>query len=204
MKFTALLSLVVSLLAVGVVGPAQAEGDAAAGKAKAQACFACHGVNGHSSTPTFPSLAGQHASYIAKQLADFKSGKRQNALMAGQVAALSPQDMEDLAAFFAAQKPSRGGADETQVEAGQKVYRGGNKESGVSACMACHSPTGAGNPPARFPLLSGQHAAYTAAQLKAFRSGERANDPGQMMRNIAAKMSDKEIEAVAAYVQGLH
>jgi cytochrome c553 len=199
------LSALIPLLAFVVVStPAQAGGDAEAGKAKAQACFACHGVNGNSSTPTFPSLAGQHASYLAKQLADFKSGKRQNALMAGQVAALSPQDMADLAAFFAKQKPVPGSADETKVALGEKVYRGGNKESGVSACMACHSPTGAGNPPARFPMLSGQHAAYTAAQLKAFRKGERANDPGKMMQNIAAHMSDKEIDAVASYIQGLH
>ncbi len=201
MKLPALIPL---LAFVVISTPALAGGDAAAGKAKAQACFACHGVNGNSSTPTFPSLAGQHASYLAKQLADFKSGKRQNALMAGQVAALSPQDMADLAAFFAEQKPVPGSADETKVALGEKVYRGGNKESGVSACMACHSPTGAGNPPARFPMLSGQHAAYTVTQLKAFRKGERANDPGKMMQNIAAHMSDKEIDAVASYIQGLH
>jgi cytochrome c553 len=201
MKLPALIPL---LAFVVISTPAQAGGDAEAGKAKAQACFACHGVNGNSSTPMFPSLAGQHASYLAKQLADFKSGKRQNALMAGQVASLSPQDMADLAAFFAEQKPVPGNADETKVALGEKIYRGGNKESGVSACMACHSPTGAGNPPARFPRLSGQHAAYTAAQLKAFRKGQRANDPGKMMQNIAAHMSDKEIDAVASYIQGLH
>ena len=201
MKYTALISLV-ALLAVSV--SAQAAGDVEAGKAKAQACFACHGVNGVSTNPAWPKLAGQGADYIAKQLADFKSGKRTEPLMAAQVAGLSPQDMADLGAFFAAQKPDIGAADEKLVELGQKIYRAGNKETGVSACMACHSPTGAGNPPAKFPRLGGQHAPYVVKALKDFRSGKRTNDPAKMMQNIAAHMSDAEIEAVASYVQGLH
>ncbi len=201
MKYTALISLV-ALLAVSV--SAQAAGDVEAGKAKAQACFACHGVNGVSTNPAWPKLAGQGADYIAKQLADFKSGKRTEPLMVAQVAGLSPQDMADLGAFFAAQKPDIGAADEKLVELGQKIYRGGNKETGVSACMACHSPTGAGNPPAKFPRLGGQHAPYVVKALKDFRSGKRTNDPAKMMQNIAAHMSDAEIEAVASYVQGLH
>ncbi len=196
----------ISLLALfAIAATAQAAGDAEAGKAKAQVCFSCHGVNGDSANPVWPKLAGQHAGYIAKQLADFKAGdKRNDPLMMGQVMALSPQDMADLGAFFAKQKPSPGSADESQLAIGEKIYRGGNIVTGVSACIACHGPTGAGNPPAKYPMLSGQHAAYTVKTLKDFRSGTRKNDPGKMMRNIAARMTDAEMEAVASYMQGLH
>jgi cytochrome c553 len=199
-KVVAMLSLAVMFAA----GAAQAAGDAAAGKTKAATCAACHGADGNSANPEWPKLAGQHQDYLLKQLKEFKSGERQNALMAGQVAALNEQDMADLAAYFASLEGSIGEADSAQVELGQSLYRAGNSRSGVAACAACHSPTGAGNPQAKFPRLSGQHATYTAIQLKAFRSGERANDAGQMMRNIAAKMTDAEIAAVAQYVQGLH
>lgn len=202
MKLKILISLLASLL---IAGGAQAAGNAKAGQEKAQACFACHGVNGNATNPLWPKLAGQNAGYIVKQLKDFKSGKqRTDPLMAGQVASLSEQDMEDLAAFFAAQKPMVGKADELTFEMGQRIYRGGNKTTGVSACMACHGPTGAGNPPARFPMLSGQNADYSAKQLKAFRAGERSNDAGKMMQNIAGNMTDKEIAAVTSYMQGLH
>ena len=198
--------LFISLLALFVVtGASQAAGDAEAGKAKAQVCFSCHGVNGDSVNPVWPKLAGQHAGYLAKQLADFKVGtERNDPLMMGQVMSLSPQDMADLAAFFAKQKPSPGSADEAKLAMGEKLYRGGNKATGVSACMACHGPTGAGNPAAKYPLLSGQHAAYTIKALKDFRSGSRKNDPGKMMQNVAARMTDAEIEAVSSYMQGLH
>ncbi|MFM1891666.1 MAG: hypothetical protein RLZ44_743 [Pseudomonadota bacterium] len=199
-KVVAMLSLAVMFAA----GAAQAAGDAAAGKTKAATCAACHGADGNSANPEWPKLAGQHQDYLLKQLKEFKSGERQNALMAGQVAALNEQDMADLAAYFASLEGSIGEADPAQVELGQSLYRAGNSRSGVAACAACHSPTGAGNPQAKFPRLSGQHATYTAIQLKAFRSGGRANDAGQMMRNIAAKMTDAEIAAVAQYVQGLH
>ena len=195
-----------SLLALfAVTGTSQAAGDADAGQTKAQVCFSCHGVNGNSVNPIWPKLAGQHAGYLAKQLADFKAGdQRNNALMMGQVMSLSPQDMADLAAFFARQEPVPGSADESKVPLGEKLYRGGNKATGVSACIACHGPTGAGNPAAKYPLLSGQHAAYTAQTLKDFRAGVRKNDPGKMMQNIAARMTDAEIEAVSSYMQGLH
>ena len=198
--------VLISMLALfAVAGMSQAAGDADAGQAKAQVCFSCHGVNGNSANPIWPKLAGQHAGYLAKQLADFKAGdQRNNALMMGQVMSLSPQDMADLAAFFARQKPSPGSADEARVSMGEKLYRGGNKATGVSACIACHGPTGAGNPAARYPLLSGQHAAYTVQTLKDFRAGVRKNDPGKMMQNIAARMTDAEIEAVSSYMQGLH
>ena len=202
MKSKVLLSL---LALFAVVTTTQAAGDADAGQAKAQVCFSCHGVNGNSVNPIWPKLAGQHAGYLAKQLADFKAGdQRNNALMMGQVMSLSPQDMADLAAFFARQKPVPGSADEAKVSLGEKLYRGGNKATGVSACIACHGPTGAGNPAAKYPLLSGQHAAYTVQTLNDFRAGVRKNDPGKMMQNIAARMTDAEIEAVSSYMQGLH
>jgi cytochrome c553 len=154
--------------------------------------------------PNFPKIAGQHAGYSTKQLMDFKSGDRQNATMAGMVAGLSKKDMEDLAAYFATQEMTIGTANEDLVALGEEIYRAGNEGTGVAACMACHGPNGAGNPAADFPRLGGQHAQYTESQLKAFRAGERANDPGQMMRNIASKMTDEEIKAVSAYIEGLH
>ena len=198
--------VLISLLALfAVAGTTQAAGDAGAGQAKAQVCFSCHGVNGNSVNPIWPKLAGQNEGYLAKQLADFKAGtERNDPLMMGQVMSLSPQDMADLAAFFAKQKPVPGSADEAKLAKGEQLYRGGNKATGVSACMACHGPTGAGNPAAKYPLLSGQHAAYTVKALKDFRSGTRKNDPGKMMQNIVARMTDAEIEAVSSYMQGLH
>ena len=202
MKLKAVISLF-SLLALS--SGVHAAGDATAGKAKAAVCFSCHGPNGNSMNPVWPKLAGQHADYIAKQLADLKAGKtRMDPLMAGQVAALSSQDMADLGAFFATQKTSPAGADESQVKLGEKVFRAGNKATGVSACMACHGPTGSGNPAAKFPSLKGQHAAYTEKALKDFKNGVRTNDAGKMMQNVTALMTDKEIKAVAAYIQGLH
>ncbi len=190
---------------LALTGVSVAAGDAKAGKAKAVNCAGCHGLNGNSTNPAWPKLAGQHAGFIAKQLADFKSGKtRSDPLMAGQVANLSQQDMDDLGAYFASQTGSQGAADEKLAVAGAKLYRGGNKKKGVAACIACHGPTGAGNPAAKFPKLSGQHAAYVEKAMKDFRSGNRSNDMNKMMRNIAEKMSDKEIKAVASYISGLH
>jgi cytochrome c553 len=197
------LLLIASVAALAAFGTAHA-GDATAGKAKSAACAGCHGMDGNSVNAMWPKLAGQHANYIAKQLAEFKSGDRVDPTMAGMVAPLSETDMADLAAYYASQKGSVGTADETKVELGQTIYRAGNAASGVPACAACHGPTGVGNAQAKFPSLSGQHADYVAKALKDFRSGARANDAGQMMRNIAAKMTDAEIEAVSAYVQGLH
>jgi len=182
-----------------------AAGNAEAGKAKATNCAGCHGVNGNSTNPAWPKLAGQHAGYIAKQLADFKAGKkRSEALMIAQVSNLSKQDIDDLGAYFAAQAGSQGGTLKELASAGAKLYRGGNKKKGIAACIACHGPTGAGNPAAKFPKLSGQHATYVEKAMKDFRSGKRTNDTNKMMQNIAEKMSDKEIKAVASYVSGLH
>jgi cytochrome c553 len=193
-----------ALLALGLAAPAMAAGDAAAGQAKAITCAACHGVDGNSLNPEWPSLAGQHESYTIKQLQAFKSGARQNVLMSGQAMALSDQDMADLAAYFAGQKPARKTADPALVEAGEQIYRGGNKETGAPACLACHGPDGLGNITAAWPQVSGQHATYTAAQLAAYRSGQRSTDGDtQIMRNVAARLTDDEIKAVASYIQGL-
>jgi len=199
-----MVSLTVGVLATTLNTAAFAAGDAAAGKAKSAACAACHSVDGNSSNPMWPKLAGQHPKYLAKQLKDFKTGKsRKDALMAGQVATLSSSDMQNLAAYFSSQKISAGKADEKLVELGAKIYRGGNSASGVAACMSCHGPTGRGNPMANFPSLAGQHAAYLEKAINDFKSSTRSNDAGKMMQNIAAKMSAKEIKAVASYIQGL-
>ena len=204
MIYKTLISVLVvsmALLATGV----SAAGNAEAGKAKATNCAGCHGVNGNSTNPAWPKLAGQHADYIAKQLADFKAGKkRMDPLMVSQVSNLSKQDMDDLGAYFAKQTGSQGGTLKELAASGAKLYRGGNKKKGVAACIACHGPTGAGNPAANFPRLSGQHAAYVEKAMKDFRSGKRSNDANKMMQNIAEKMSDKEIKAVASYISGLH
>lgn len=196
--------LIASVLFIAVAAGAQAAGDAKAGQAKAGVCFGCHGVNGNSTNPVWPKLNAQHVKYLEKQLVDFKSGKRKDPIMNGQAAALSNQDMSDLAAFFAKQSATMGQADKAKVALGEKIYRGGNSAKGVAACIGCHGPTGTGNPPAGFPRISGQHADYMVKTLKDFRSGARANDLNGMMHNVAAKMSDKEIEAVASYMSGLH
>jgi cytochrome c553 len=192
------------LLGLGAASPALAAGDATAGQTKAVTCAACHGPDGNSLNPDWPSLAGQHASYIIKQLQAFKSGARQNVLMSGQAMGLSDQDMADLAAFYAGQKPARRTADPALVETGEQIFRGGNKETGAPACLACHGPDGLGNITAAWPTVAGQHAAYTAAQLLAYRAGQRSTDGDtQIMRNVAARLTDDEIKAVASYIQGL-
>ena len=202
MKNRFVFAAIMSLSAVLSAAPASAA-DAAAGKTKAAACASCHGADGNSANPEWPTLAGQHEKYLIKQLAEFKNGTRSNPLMSPMAAGLSEQDMADLAAYFSSQTPKGGEADPELVALGEKIYRGGNATTGVAACMACHGPDGMGNPLANFPRLSGQHAAYTALQLKAFRAGDRTNDAGLMMRNIAARMSDAEIQAVSSYIAGL-
>lgn len=180
-----------------------AEGSIEAGKEKAATCAACHGNDGNSLNPQWPNLAGQHATYIVRTLKAFKSGERKNVLMAGQVGALSDQDMEDLAAWFQSQKPVHRTADPELVAHGERLYRGGDIERGISACIACHGPTGRGNLPAAYPALAGQHATYTATQLKAYADGSRKSDPNQIMRSIASLLNDNDIAAVASYIQGL-
>lgn len=183
---------------------ASAAGDPVAGREKSQTCAACHGVDGNSTNPVWPKIAGQHEDYLVKQLMDFKSGARENAQMSPMAAPLSEQDMKDLAAYYASQKVKIGKTDPAAVEMGQKVYRAGNLEAGVPACMACHGPTGRGNPAAGYPSLSGQHAEYTKNQLNAFRQDVRSNDANEVMRTIVDRMTDDEISTVSEYLQGLH
>ena len=199
-----LFSSLVMSMALVVVSPVMAAGDVSAGKGKAMVCAACHGADGNSPLDMFPKLAGQHESYIAKQLADFKSGARVNAVMAPMVANLTEQDMADLGAFYASNKVTPGAVSEDLLAAGQTIYRAGNKDSGLPACMACHGPTGAGMPAAKWPALSGQYSKYVELQLKAFAEGTRSNDPNNMMTDIAKKMTADEMKAVSAYVAGLH
>jgi cytochrome c553 len=192
---------VVLALAAGI---AQAAGNAEAGQQKAAPCAACHGLDGNSPNPVWPKLAGQHASYIQAQIADFKAGSRQDPLMSPQAALLATeQDVADVAAYFASQQQHGGTAQADAVAVGESLYRGGNMASGVAACSGCHGPAGMGNPLAKFPRISGQHADYIAKALKDFRAGNRANDVNGMMRGVAARLTDNDIAAVSQYVQGL-
>lgn len=193
------------LVMFGATGVVYAAGDAAAGKTKAVVCGACHGMDGNSMIPTFPKLAGQHASYIVKQLTQFKAGERTDPTMSGMAAPLSAQDAADLAAYFSSQKRVIGApADMEKAAVGKKLYQGGDAARGIAACMACHGPSGSGNPGAGFPSLSGQQTMYVSKALTDFRSGTRTNDPQKMMRDIAAKLSDADIAAVSEYIVGLH
>lgn len=195
------------LLATGLASSfnAVAGGDAAAGKDKTAVCAGCHGADGNSAAANFPKLAGQGEGYLIKQMNDVKSGARPIVEMTGLLDNLSEQDFADIAAFYASQKSSIGQAKPELVEEGSKIYRTGIPAKNVAACTACHGPAGAGMSLAKFPALSGQHADYTALQLKKFRSGERANDgDSRIMRSIAARLSDREIEAVSSYISGLY
>lgn len=198
----------VAVVCAATVPLAFAQQAAKADPARAQSivtkvCAACHAADGNSTSPANPVLAGQHADYIAKQLANYKSGERKNPVMLGMTAALSPQDMENLGAHFEGQKPkTRAARNPELVKLGQQIYRGGIMTKGVAACASCHGPGGAGVP-AQFPRVAGQYPEYALAQLQAFRAGERSNDPNQMMRAIAVKLSDQEIKAVSEYMAGL-
>ena len=202
--------LVSLLLTLGVSGIAQAAstavvGDAAAGQAKTAVCGACHGPDGNSMAPNFPTLAGQGDRYLLKQLHEIKDGKRQVLEMTGLLANLNDQDLADIAAYYSSQKGSVGAADPALVAQGEALFRGGNLEKGMPACIGCHSPDGQGLAAAGFPHLGGQHASYIEKQLTDFREGDRTNDGDSMiMRGIAAKMSNKDIKALASYIQGLH
>lgn len=207
MKFQSMVLLTVLCgLQAGVSFAAEQPiaGSAEKGQAKAAPCVACHGVNGNSVNPEWPNLAGQHEIYIKRQLAAFKNDQRYNVLMTPMAKPLSEEDMADLGAFFAAQKPTATlEAEPSKVALGQKLFRGGDPAKGIAACQACHGPNGTGNPAAGYASIKGQHATYTIAQLKAYRSGTRQTDPNQMMRNVAAALTDEQIDAVAAYIQGL-
>jgi cytochrome c553 len=184
---------------------ATAVGSIEAGRTKSATCAACHGVDGNSVTPDWPMLAGQHSSYIVRQLRAFKNGERTDVTMKPFADLLSEQDMLDVAAYFEAQRPVPKGADPALVSLGQQIYRGGLPARGVAACIACHGPDGAGNPLAAYPRISAQHAAYTTKQLNAYAAGDRRSDVdvNQMMRNVASLLFEDEIRALASYVQGL-
>ena len=208
-KRSLLLSLLLAATAAQAQDKAAAQPDMAKAKQTAeQVCGACHGADGNSQISANPKLAGQHPEYIYKQLRNFKAAdgkpaERNNPIMGGMVAALSDDDMKGLASYFSGQKLNPEAAkDAKSIELGQKLYRAGEAGKGLPACAGCHGPAGAGIP-AQFPRLGGQFAEYTEAQLKAFRAGERANDPNQMMRMIAIKMTDAEIKAVSDYIAGL-
>ena len=193
-----------ALLAQYVIKGDPAKGQEIAGKV----CAACHGPDGNSPLPVNPSLAGQHPEYIYKQLANFKpkDGKpaeRNSPVMMGMTAPLSDDDMKNVASYYSSQIPRpRAARDPALVKQGQQIFRGGIAAKSVAACASCHSPNGAGLP-AQFPRVAGQHAEYTAVQLKTFRTGERANDTNSMMRTVAGKLSDREIAAVSEYIAGL-
>jgi cytochrome c553 len=197
------------IFAENAAGIAKTKGDAAKGQQIAtQVCAACHNADGNSLIPTNPALAGQHAEYITKQLENFKSqdgkpAERPNAVMGAMAAPLSEEDMKNLGAYYAQQTPKPSGAkDKALAEQGEKIYRGGNLETSVPACSACHSPNGVGISP-NYPRVAGQHSEYVLAQLRAFRTEERTRDPNNVMHMIASRMSEKEMRAVSEFISGL-
>jgi cytochrome c553 len=200
-----LSSLLLILCMNGLVQAGEsATADPVAGQSKTVVCGACHGPDGNSLVPVFPNLAGQGERYLLKQLREIKDGKRVVPEMTGLLVPLSDQDLGDIAAYYAGQKVSAVAADPDLAAQGEALFRGGKLEQGVPACIGCHSPSGAGIPSAGFPQLSGQHAAYIKKQLTAFREGERTNDGDTLvMRTIASKLSNRDIDALAAFIQGL-
>jgi len=195
-----------SLLAV-ISLQALAEGDAAAGQSKSAICAACHGVDGNSAVPNWPKLAGQHASYFERQALLIQSGARLVPEMTGIVATMNEQDFADIAAYFASQTNNGGVADESIAAQGQRIYRAGNADTGVPACMSCHGPAGEGNPLAGYPALAGQHAVYLAKMLTGVRNGDNwgeSDAPSHVMNGAAANLTDEEITAVSSYIQGLY
>jgi len=194
-----------ALAATQVQADSLVDGSIEDGKAKSLTCTACHGPEGNSVSPMWPNIAGQNAPYLLAQLMAFKEGSRTDPLMSAQAMMLSDQDMADLAVYFeslpgAAQSVK----DASTVSRGETLYRGGDTASGVSACLACHGPTGRGNPAAKYPALQGQHADYTAKQLNDYASGARQSDgKARIMRDIAARLSKEDIAALSSYVQGL-
>jgi len=183
-------------------GHAAAQGEPAAGKAKSESCASCHGEDGNASAPIFPKLAGQHASYLTKQLREFKSQKRvDQAVMNAMAESLSDADIADISAWFSQQKIKPEPAEKTEL--GQKIYRSGLASKSIPACAACHGPKGEGNPASVYPALGGQYSSYIAKALHDYKAGERNSDPNEVMRTIANRLGDEEINAVSDYVSGL-
>jgi cytochrome c553 len=211
-----ILTITISACLLVVASLSNAGGDAANGETLAAPCAACHGPDGNSLAPSFPKIAGLGEKYLYKQLTDIQSKTRDILEMAGQLDAMSDQDLQDLAAYFASQPIQLSGASDQELmlnsgemvsslELGEEVYRAGNAATKVPACTGCHSPRGLGNEPAAYPRLSGQYADYIEKQLHAFKKGERANDgEARTMRSIAQHMSEAEIKAVASYIAGLN
>jgi cytochrome c553 len=197
-----LLIAVITLLSF--LNNAQAQGDVEAGKAKSAVCAACHNADGNSSSNLYPKLAGQHASYLVKQLQEFKSGVREDPIMLGMVATLSQQDMEDLAAYYSIQTMTPETVSPEIAEAAKKLYMGGDITRAIPGCTACHGPRGNGLELAKFPKISGQHPAYIKSQLEKFRDNARHNDPNAMMGDVSGKLSDKDIELLSQYISALH
>jgi cytochrome c553 len=186
---------------------ALAQGDAAAGQAKSAICAACHGVDGNSVVPNWPTLAAQHEQYLVRQISLIKSGARPVPEMMAITPGLTEQDILDLSAHYASQQKTGGVADESLVQLGERIYRAGNADSGVPACMACHGPAGEGNPVAGYPVLAGQQAVYTSNMLTRYRAGENWGEKdaaSRIMNGSAAELTDEEIQAVASYIQGLY
>jgi cytochrome c553 len=180
---------------------AAVKGDAAAGKTKTESCAGCHGEDGNASAPMFPKLAGQHPAYLSKQLREFKSGKRVDPTMNAMAGSLTDADIADISAWYAQHKVK---AEKPEVtELGQKIYRTGLPSKGVPACAACHGPKGEGNPTSAYPQLGGQYSSYIAKILHDYKSVERNSDPNEIMRSIANRLNDEEINAVSDYVTGL-
>ncbi|MCK5715938.1 MAG: cytochrome c4 [Thiomargarita sp.] len=180
-------------------------GDIEAGKMKSAICMACHGVDGNSINPLWPKLAGQHVSYIVQQIKAFQSNDRNDPIMTGMAMPLTPEDMYNLAAYYSSLPSTTETVSDEFVTLGQKIYRGGNKKSGLPACIACHGANGKGNPAAKYPAISGQHAAYSKKQLMDYKSKVRKPvGNAAIMHDVAFKMSDAEMNAVTHYMQGLH
>lgn len=212
MKFSfiwAAVTTVATLVAMPMNAMAQSEtrGDPQAGQAKSAICAACHGADGNSAVPQWPSLAGQHASYLERQIVLIQSNARQVPEMTAIVSGLSEADIQDLAAYYSSQVRKVGVADESKVAAGRRIYQAGNPDSGIPACMACHGPVGEGNPLSGYPALAGQQSVYTAGMLNKFRAGTfwgEDDAPSMVMVGVSARMTDREIEAVSSYIQGLY
>jgi cytochrome c553 len=199
------LPLIISFAAFQAQAESLIEGSVEAGKARSITCTACHGAEGNSVNPLWPNIAGQSATYVNSQLAAFKDGSRSDPLMTAQAMLLSAEDMRHLAVYFESlPAAAQAVADPSKVDKGEALYRGGNGDSGVAACLACHGPSGRGNPAANYPALQGQHATYTAKQLRDYAAGTRKTDgKTRIMREIAARLSDDDIDALSSYVQGL-
>ena len=200
LQFAIGLSLLVSL-------PVFAAGDANAGQAKVAICAACHGADGNSVVANWPKIAGQHASYLERQLGLIKNGGREVPEMTGFVMGLSDQDIADIAAYYAGQKSKPGLTDAALLASGEQLYRAGNSLTDVPACMACHGPAGKGNPLAVYPAVAGQHSVYTEKMLKSFRAGSMWGEDdaaSKIMTDVTLRLTDAEIKAVASYIQGLH